>query len=116
MFDGLLDDTVQSIRACGEDVEILESFTHLGSVVHNYGGSRQAVLRRILFFHGVMDSFNQSIWRCRDLFRTNIRIFGSLMPLALLYGCETWTLMSDLERRIDAFIMDLTQDRGVSLA
>ncbi len=46
MFGGLLNDTVQSVRACGEDVEISESFTYLGSVVHatvslarkSYGG------------------------------------------------------------------------------
>ncbi len=61
MFGGLLDDTVQSVRACGEDVEILQNFTYLGSVLNNDGGSRQEVLRRIGLAHGVMDSLNQSI-------------------------------------------------------
>ena len=104
VFGGLLDDTVQSVRVCGENVEILESFTYLGSVVHNDGGSRQEVLRRIGLAHGVMDSLNQNIWRCRYLCRrTKIRIFKSLVLPVLLYGCETWTLNSDLERRIDAF-------------
>ena len=37
MFGGLLDETVQCIHACGEDIDILESFTYLGSVVHNNG-------------------------------------------------------------------------------
>lgn len=33
MFGGLLDRTVKSVYACGEDIEILESFTFLGSVI-----------------------------------------------------------------------------------
>ncbi len=62
---GLLDDTVQSVHACGEDIEVLESFTYLGSVVHNSGRSDQEVIRRIGLAYGVMDSLNTSIWRCR---------------------------------------------------
>ncbi len=42
-FAGLLDDTVQSVHACAEDIEVLESFTYLGSVVHNNGRSDQEV-------------------------------------------------------------------------
>ncbi|KAG0724746.1 hypothetical protein GWK47_039977 [Chionoecetes opilio] len=104
VFGDLLDETVQSVHACGEDIEILESFTYLGSAVHNDGGSRQEVLRRIDIAHGVMDSLSGSIWRCRYLCRrTKIRIFKSLVIPVLLYGCETWTLNSDLKRRINAF-------------
>ena len=76
VFGGVLDETVQSVHACGEDIEILKSFTYLGSVVHNEGGSSQEVTRRIGLAHGVMDSLNTSIWRCRYLCRlTKIRIF-----------------------------------------
>ena len=61
-------------------------------------------MRRIGLAHGVMDSLNASIWRCRYLCRrTKIRIFKSLVLPVLLYGCETWTLNSDLKRRINAF-------------
>ena len=104
VFGGLLDETVRSVHACGEDIDILDSFTYLGSVVHNNGGSRHEVMRRIGLAHGVMDSLNASIWRCRYLCRrTKIRIFKSLVLPVLLYGCETWTLNSDLKRRINAF-------------
>ena len=81
VFGGVLDETVpiQSVHVCGEDIEILKSFTYLGSVVHNDGGSSQEVTR--------------SIWRCRYLCRrTKIRILKSLVIPVLLYGCETWTL------------------------
>ena len=106
VFGGLLDETVQSIHACGEDIDIdiLDSFTYLGSVVHSNGGSRQEVLRWISLAHGVMDSLSTSIWRCQYLCRrTKIRIFKSLVILVLLYGCETWTLNIDLKRQIEVF-------------
>ena len=70
VFGGVLDKTVlQSVHACGEDIEILKNLTqHLGSVVvHNDGGSSQEVTRQIgeLAHHGVMDSLNtQSIQCC----------------------------------------------------
>ncbi len=60
-FGGLLDDTLQSLRACGEDIKVLESFTYLGSVVHNNGRSDQEVIRRIDLAYSVMDSLNTSI-------------------------------------------------------
>ena len=65
VFGGLLDETVQSIHACGEDIDILDSFTYFGSVVHNNGGSRQKVLREIGLAYGVMDSLSTSIWHCQ---------------------------------------------------
>ena len=106
MFEGLLNETVQSIHACSEDIDIdiLNSFTHLGSVVHNNGGSRQEVLQWIGLARGVMDSLSTSIRRywylCR---RTKIRIFKPLINFVLLYGCETWILNTDLKRRTDVF-------------
>ena len=93
VFRSLLDETVQSIHAYGEDIDILDSFTYLGIVVHNNGGSRQKVLRQVGLARGVMDSLSTSIWYywylCK---RTKIRIFKSLMIPVLLYGCETCTL------------------------
>ena len=69
MFGGVLDETVQSVHACGKDIKILENFTFLGREVHNDGESSQEVTRRIGLAHGVMDSLNTSIWRCRYLCR-----------------------------------------------
>ncbi|KAG0712132.1 hypothetical protein GWK47_019124 [Chionoecetes opilio] len=43
VFGSLLDETVQSVHSGSEAIEILESFTYLGSAVHNDGGSRQEV-------------------------------------------------------------------------
>ena len=92
------------MQACGENIEVLDKFTYLGSVIHNSGGSGHDVLRRLGLAYGVMDSLDRSIWRCRYLCRrTKLRIFKTLVLPVLLYGCETWTLNRDLERRINSF-------------
>ena len=69
VFGDLLDETVQSIHACGEDIDILDSFTYLGSVAQNNGGSRQKLLGWIGLVYGVMDSLSTNTWRCRYLCR-----------------------------------------------
>ena len=58
MFGRLLDKSVKSIHACGEDIDILDSFKYLESVVQNNGWSHQEVLRWIGLAHGVMDSLS----------------------------------------------------------
>ena len=103
-FGDLLGEPVQSVRACGEDIEVTESFTYLGSVVHNSGLSDHEVSRRIGLAAGVMNSLNKSIWRCRYLCRrTKLRVFKALIMPVLLYGSETWTLSCALEARLEAF-------------
>ncbi|XP_069988579.1 uncharacterized protein [Penaeus vannamei] len=81
-FGGLLGEPVQLIRACGEDVEVMENFTYLGSAVHVSGLSDQEVSRRIGLAVGTMNSVKKSIWRCRYLCRrTNLRVFQNfIMP------------------------------------
>ena len=51
-----------------------------------------------------MDSLDHGMWHCRYLCgRTKVRVFRSLVPPVLLYGCETWTLTRDLRWRLNSF-------------
>ncbi|XP_070000270.1 uncharacterized protein [Penaeus vannamei] len=94
-FGNLLREPVWLVRACGEDIEVTESFTYLDSVVHNSGLSDQEVSRWIGLVTGVMNSLNKSFWRCRYLCRrTKLQVFKALIMPILLYGSETWTLSS----------------------
>ena len=97
VFGSLLGETIQSKHACGENHCSLESFTYLGSVVHNNGGSCNKS-------YDIMDSLCSSIWHCQYLCRqTKIQIFKSLVIPVSLYGCETWTLNTDLKIQTDVF-------------
>ena len=44
------------------------------------------------------------LWKSSNIsFATKYRLYQSLVVSILLYGCETWTLLADSERRIQAF-------------
>ena len=103
-FNDLLDAAILSVPVCGEVVEVTERFTYLGSDIHVSAGCESEVNRRLGRAWGVMDSLYNGVWRCRYLCgRTTVRVFGSLVLLVLLYGCETWTLTRDLSRRLNSF-------------
>jgi hypothetical protein len=104
VFVDLLDAAVQSVPACGENVEVVERFTYLGSDIHVSGSSAAEIGRRIGRACGVMDSLDKGVWRSRYLCkRTKVRVFRSLVLPVLLYGCETWTVTGDLGRRLNSF-------------
>ena len=89
---------------CGEDVEVVERFTYLGSDIHVSAGCESEVNRRLGRAWGVMDSLDIGVWRCCYLCgRTKVRVFRSLVLPVLLYRCETWTLTKDLRRRLNSF-------------
>ena len=97
-FNDILDDAVLSVPVCGEDVEVTERFTYLGSVVHVSAGCEPEVNRHLGQARGIMDSLDHGLWCCRYLCRmTNVRAFRSLVLPVLLYECETWTLSRDLD-------------------
>ena len=44
------------------------------------------------------------IWRCTTIaFASKFKLYKSLVTSILLYGCDTWTLFADSEKRIQAF-------------
>ena len=89
-FNDILDAAVLSVSVCGEDVEVVERFTSLGSDIHVSAGCESKVNRRLGRAWGVMDSLDHGLWHCWYLCgRTKVRVFRSLVLPVLLYGCET---------------------------
>ena len=79
-FNDILDATVLSVPVCGEDVEVMERFTYLGSDIHVSVGCESDVSRRLGRAWGVMDSLDNGVWRCRYLCeKTKVRVFRSLV-------------------------------------
>ena len=100
----ILDAAILSVPICGEDVEVTERFTYLGSDIYVSAGCKPDINRRLGNAWGVMDSLDHGVWRCRYMCRmTKVRVFMSLVLSVLLYGCETWTLARDLRRRLHSF-------------
>ena len=92
-----MDAAILSVPVSGEDVEVTERFTDLGSDIYVSPGCEPGVNGHLGQAGGVTDSLDHGVWRCRYLCgRTKVRVFRSLVRPVLLYGCETWTLTRDL--------------------
>ena len=60
-----MDAAILSVPVCGEDVEVTERFTYLGSDIHVSAGCEPEVSRRLGRAWGVMDSLDHGVWRPR---------------------------------------------------
>ena len=77
---------------------------YLGSTLTSDGTSNKEVEIRIAVATAAMTKL-QEIWKSKISLNTKIRLYRSLVLSIFLYGCETWTLYADTERRIQAFEM-----------
>ena len=71
-FNDIFDAAVLSVPVCGEDVDVVEIVTYLGSDIHISAGCESEVNRRLGRAWGVMDSLDHGVWRCRYLCRTKV--------------------------------------------
>ena len=89
-FNDILDAAILSVPICGEDVEVMERFTYLGSDIHVSASCELEFNRCLGRAWGVMDSLDHGVWHCWYLCgRMKVRVFRSLVLPVLLFGCET---------------------------
>ncbi|VDO95434.1 unnamed protein product [Schistosoma margrebowiei] len=85
-------------------MEDVESFTYLGSIIDEQGGSDADVKARI---GKARTAFLQlkNIWNSKQL-STNIkvRIFNTNVKAVLLYGAETWRTTTTTIKKVQVFI------------
>ena len=83
-----------------EDVKI---FKYLGATLKSDGASGNELRIRIATTTSSMIRLN-IIWTSKNIsFKIKFNLYRSLVLSILLYGCETWMLMSNEEKRISAF-------------
>lgn len=87
-----------------EDIELVENFTYLGSVITPDGGAKEDILARINKAKGAFAQLH-NIWNSSILsLNTKIKIFNSNVKSVLLYGCETWLVTEVLTNKIQSFV------------
>ena len=64
-FNDILDAAILSVPISGEDVEVTERFTHLGSDIYVSAGCEPEVNRHLGRASGVVDSLDHGVWCCR---------------------------------------------------
>ena len=57
------------LPVCGDDVEVMERFTSIGSDIYVSAGCEPEVNRRLARAWGSMDSLDHGVWRCQYLCR-----------------------------------------------
>jgi len=68
-FNGISDAAILSVPVCGEDVDVTERFSYLGSDIRVSADCEPEVNRRLGRAWGVMDSLDHGVWPCRYLCR-----------------------------------------------
>jgi hypothetical protein len=92
-----------NIQMNGQTLEEVDQFKYLGSTQTKDGTSVKEVKIRLAQAHSAMARL-AILWKNKAIsFPTKIVLYRSLVLSVLLYGCESWTLTADLERRIQAF-------------
>ncbi|VDP40305.1 unnamed protein product [Schistosoma margrebowiei] len=88
----------------GETLEDVESFTYLGSIIDEQGGSDADVKARI---GKARVAFLQlkNIWNSKQLSSNiKVRIFSTNVKAVLLYGAETWRTTTTTIKKVKVFI------------
>ena len=87
----------------GQKLEEVTSFRYLGATLCKDAICSTEVRIRIASAMAAMARLNR-IWLCNTIsFASKCELYESLVSSILLYGCETWTLLADSEKRIQAF-------------
>ena len=66
-FNDILDTAILSVPVCGEDVEVTDGFTYLGSDIHVSADCEPEVSGHLGRAWCVMDSLDHGVWCCRYL-------------------------------------------------
>ena len=91
-----------SIIMDSEKLEEVSSFKYLGVTPTKDGTCKTEIHIQIAAATAVMVRLTR-VWKSNISFWTKFKLYKSLVISILLYGCETWTLIAETERRIQAF-------------
>ncbi|VDP51791.1 unnamed protein product [Schistosoma margrebowiei] len=86
------------------DLEDVKTFTYLGDIIDEHGGSDVYVKARIVKARATCLQI-KNIWNSKQLStNTKVRIFNTIIRTVLLYGAETWRSTKAIIQKIQAFI------------
>lgn len=96
--------STQSVKLQESELEEVDTFTYLGSVINKQGGADEDIKMRIGKARAVFMSL-KNIWKSKQISqKTKVRLFNSNVKSVLLYGSETWRLNKTNTSRIQKFI------------
>ena len=110
----IISSSPDDIQIEGKDVEKVQEFVFLGSVVP---GTSSDVQRRIALAASAFGRLKEKIWSNQNVsMELKIRLYYSLIVPITIYASETWTLRVEEERKLLSFEMKCLRSLlGVSL-
>ena len=89
----------------GQKLGTVTSFKYLGTIFSIDEGSKPEVLLRIAQATAALTQL-KPIWRDNHIsFGAKVKLMCSLVISIFVYTCESWTLLAELEKRMQAFEM-----------
>jgi len=89
----------------GNPVDVVESFTFLGSIQTSDGYCKPDIACQIGLAFSAVSSLN-NIWNAKHLsIQTKGRVYQTLVLSVLLYASETWTSVASDMKAIESFLM-----------
>ena len=87
----------------GEPLELVEGFTYLGSQISAKGDITAEITSRISKARAAFSNLRH-LWRRRDVsLYLKGRVYNTTLRAVLLYGCGSWTLRVNDNKRLSAF-------------
>ena len=96
--------STERVTLNGKPLEEVQSFTYLGSVIDQQGGTVADVKARIGKARAAFIQLKK-IWASRELsLTTKVRLFNTNVKSVLLYGAETWRTTKTTINKVQTFI------------
>ena len=87
----------------GEQLENVSNFIYLGAQIESNGKSAPDIRRRLAIASNKLNKM-MAIWKSEEV-RLKMKILTSCIFPTAIYGCETWSITKESEKRITAFEM-----------
>ena len=94
----------REIKIKGQRLEEMENFKYLGAIISNEG-SKPEILSWIAQTTEALSRL-KIMWRDKNIsLASKVKLMRTLTLSTFLYACESWTLTTEIERRIQALEM-----------
>jgi hypothetical protein len=85
------------------EIEMVNKFTYLGNMINDTNIENQEIQRRLNYANRIYFSL-MYVFKSQNVHRkTKIRIYKTIIKPALMYGCETRSLLQNAENKLGAF-------------
>ena len=95
--------TINDFTIDNEEIEIVQNFTFLGSVINQKGDGIKEIRRKLIQGRTVMKELETIIKNKNVKLETKIKIVRTMVFSIIIYGCESWTTRKADRKKIDSF-------------